>query len=40
VQELYMNAHVWTSLEKDEKIWQLEQREKKLYVVVQDLKKR
>jgi hypothetical protein len=35
-----MTAHIWTSLEEDEKIQQLEQREEKLNVVVQDLKKR
>jgi hypothetical protein len=41
VAELYnRTAQIWTSLEEDEKIQQLEQREEKLNVVVQDLKKR
>jgi hypothetical protein len=41
VAELYdRTAHIWTSLEEDEKIQQLEQREEKLNIVVQDLKKR
>jgi hypothetical protein len=41
VEELYnRTAHIWTSLKEDEKIQQLEQREEKLNMVVQDLKKR
>jgi hypothetical protein len=41
VAELYnRTAHIWTSLEEDEKIQQLEQREENLNVAVQDLKKR
>jgi hypothetical protein len=41
VAELYnRTAQIWTSLKEDEKILKLEQREEKLNVVVQDLKKR
>jgi hypothetical protein len=41
VVELYNRiAQIWTSLEEDEKIQQLEQREEKMNVVAQDLKKR
>jgi hypothetical protein len=32
-------TQIWTSLEKDENIQQLEKREEKLNMVVQDLKK-
>jgi hypothetical protein len=35
-----MTAHNWTGLEQDEKIQQLEQREEKLNLTVQDLKKK
>jgi hypothetical protein len=41
VAELYSRtAYIWTILEEDENIQQLEQREEKLNVVVQYLKKR
>jgi hypothetical protein len=41
VAELYNKIeHIWTGLEEDEKIQQLEKREEKINVVLQDLNKR